>query len=148
MASIRRLTYLTRLTPVTCLFIARGDTRTMSFGFSTVKDEWRDANNRAQRSSAARSVCCHWRRCVPATTASVRNLTIIAKRTETDLAELTDAIAALESGTELTEDQADVLQSVVDRSRPHVDIVEPAPAPAVTPLTVLMKQLDLIAKKL
>jgi HK97 family phage prohead protease len=127
--------------------IQRGDVRTMSFGFSTVKDEWRDANNRTllevrlHEVSAVSGVAAY-----SSTTASVRNLSVIAKRTETDLAELTDAIAALESGTELTDDQANVLQSVVDRSRPHVDIVEPAPAPAVTPLTVLMKQLDLIAK--
>jgi len=129
--------------------IQRGDVRTMSFGFSTVKDEWRDANNRTllevrlHEVSAVSGVAAY-----SSTTASVRNLSVIAKRTETDLAELTDAIAALESGTELTDDQANVLQSVVDRSRPHVDIVEPAPAPAVTPLTVLMKQLDLIAKNL
>ncbi|HSG63099.1 MAG TPA: hypothetical protein VLA24_16870, partial [Pseudomonadales bacterium] len=81
----------------------------------------------------------------PATTASVRNLTIIAKRTDTDVDALTDAISALESGSELTDDQANVLQSVVDRSRPKVDAPD-IESVAVTPLTVLMKQLDLIAK--
>jgi len=128
--------------------IARGDTRTMSFGFSTVKDQWSDANNRVLNEvrlhevSVVTGVAAY-----PATTASVRNLTLIAKRTETDIEALSDAIAALEAG-EMSDDQADVLLSVVDRSRPHADIVEPAPAPEVTPLTVLMKQLDLIAKNL
>jgi hypothetical protein len=75
----------------------------------------------------------------------VRNLQLIASRTATDIEALSDAIAALEAG-EMSNDQADVLLSVVDRSRPHVDIVEPESVAAVTPLTVLMKQLDLIAK--
>lgn len=130
--------------------IARGDVRTMSFGFSTVKDKWQDANNRTlvevrlHEVSAVSGVAAY-----AATTASVRNLTLIAKRTATDLDELTDAIAALEAGTELTDDQANVLLSVVDRSRPAVEaIVDATPESTVTPLSLLMKQLDLIAKNL
>ena len=85
----------------------------------------------------------------PSTSATVRNLSVIAKRTATDLDELTDAIAALESGTELTDDQADVLQSVVDRSRPAVEaVVDATPESTVTPMSLLIKQLDLIAKNL
>jgi HK97 family phage prohead protease len=126
--------------------IQRGDVRTMSFGFSTVKDSWSDANNRTlvevrlHEVSAVSGVAAY-----ASTTASVRNLQLIAKRTATDIEALSDAIAALEAG-EMSNDQADVLLSVVDRSRPHVDIVEPELVAAVTPLTVLMKQLDLIAK--
>ena len=130
--------------------IARGDTRTMSFGFSTVKDEWHDANNRTLKEvrlhevSAVTGVAAY-----PSTSASVRNLTLIAKRTATDLDELTNAIAALEAGTELTDDQADVLLSVVDRSRPQVEaVVDATPESTATPLSLLMKQLDLIAKNL
>ena len=126
--------------------IGRGDTSTMSFGFSTVKDDWADANNRTltevrlHEVSVVTGVAAY-----PQTTASVRNLTIIAKRTDTDVAELTDAIAALESGEQLTEDQAEVLRTVVDRSAPQLDITEDV-APAVTPVSLLIKQLDLIAK--
>lgn len=130
--------------------IARGDTRTMSFGFSTVKDEWHDANNRTLKEvrlhevSAVTGVAAY-----PSTSASVRNLTLIAKRTATDIDELTNAIAALEAGTELTDDQADVLLSVVDRSRPQVEaVVDATPESTATPLSLLMKQLDLIAKNL
>jgi hypothetical protein len=120
----------------------------MSFGFSTVKDQWKDANNRVLNEvrlhevSVVTGVAAY-----PATTASVRNLTVIAKRTEIDVEVLSDAIAALEAG-EMSNDQADVLLSVVDRSRPAVDVVEPEQVAAITPLTVLMKQLDLIAKNL
>jgi len=72
-------------------------------------------------------------------------LSVIAFRTETDVAVLTDAIAALESGEQLTDEQADVLRTVVDRSTPQLVIEEVAPAN--TPVALLMKQLDLIAKK-
>ena len=126
--------------------IQRGDVRTMSFGFSTVKDKWQDANNRTlvevrlHEVSVVSGVAAY-----PATTASVRNLTLIAKRTDTDVSALTDAIAALESGEPLTDDQANVLRVVVDRSAPQ-QLVQELPKPDVTPLTVLMKQLDLIAK--
>jgi HK97 family phage prohead protease len=128
--------------------IQRGDVRTMSFGFSTVKDKWQDANNRTlvevrlHEVSVVSGVAAY-----ESTTASVRNLTLIAKRTSTDIEALSDAIAALEAG-EMSNDQADVLLSVVDRSRPAVDVVEPEHVAAITPLTVLMKQLDLIAKNL
>ena len=125
--------------------IARGDTRTMSFGFSTVRDSWTDNENRVLQEvrlhevSAVTGVAAY-----PQTTASVRNLTIIAKRTETDVEALTDAIAALESGETLTDEQAEVLRTVVDRSSPQLDITEEV-APTTTPISLLMKQLDLIA---
>jgi hypothetical protein len=125
--------------------ISRGDTRTMSFGFSTVKDEWTDANNRVLNEvrlhevSVVTGVAAYSQ-----TTASVRNLSVIAFRTEIDVECLTEAIAALESGEPLTQVQADVLRTVVDRSSPQT-IVEDIPAN--TPIALLMKQLDLIAKQ-
>lgn len=125
--------------------ISRGDTRTMSFGFSTVKDEWTDANNRVLNEvrlhevSVVTGVAAYSQ-----TTASVRNLSVIAFRTEIDVECLTEAIAALESGEQLTDAQADVLRTVVDRSSPQT-IVEDIPAN--TPIALLMKQLDLIAKQ-
>lgn len=129
--------------------IQRGDTRTMSFGFSTVRDSWEDANTRKlleirlHEVSAVTGVAAYSQ-----TTASVRNLTVIAKRTHTDVQALSDAIAALESGV-MSDDQADVLLSVVDRSRPIVDtIIDATPESTATPLSLLIKQLDLIAKNL
>lgn len=141
--------------------IQRGDTRTMSFGFSTVKDEWKDASNRVLKEvrlhevSAVTGVAAY-----PSTSASVRNLSIIAYRSETELSELTDAIAALESGR-LTEAQAQVLTNVVDRlvadisENEQMEAIEKLvsdepvdPENKSTPISLLMKQLDLIAKNL
>jgi len=126
--------------------IARGDVRTMSFGFSTVKDAWsadgqeRTLNEvRLHEVSVVTGVAAY-----PATTASVRNLRALAFRTETDADALADAISALESGAELSDSQADVLLQVVDRSRPAAD---PLPEPTV-PLSILQKQIDLWGKNL
>jgi len=129
--------------------IQRGDVRTMSFGFSTVKDKWQDASTRTLVEVRLHEVSCvSGVAAYPQTTASVRNLSVIAKRTATDIEALSDAIAALEAG-EMSDDQADVLLSVVDRSRPAVEaIVEATPESTVTPMSLLIKQLDLIAKNL
>lgn len=124
--------------------IAANVVRTMSFGFSTVKDNWSaDGNERTLQEvrlhevSVVTGVAAY-----PATTAAVRNLQLIAKRTNTDVDALADAISALESGDGLTDDQASVLQEVVDRSRP-----DKAADPTV-PLSILQKQIDLWGKDL
>ena len=125
--------------------IKRGDVRTMSFGFSTVRDSWSaDGSKRTLHEvrlhevSAITGVAAY-----PQTTASVRNLRVIAHRTATDVDALADAISALEAGTELTDDQADVLRAVVDRSGPVAAVPDPT-----VPISVLLKQLDLAAKSL
>ena len=122
--------------------IKRGDVRTMSFGFSTVRDTW--ANNGEERTllevrlhevSAITGVAAY-----PATTASVRNLRLIARRTATDVDALADAFAALESGAELTDDQAAVIHEAVDRSRPKAE-PEPEPAPDLSEVMALKSYL-------
>jgi hypothetical protein len=106
-----------------------GVVNTMSFGFSTVKDSWSDTGDertlhevRLHEVSVVSGVAAY-----PATTASVRNLRLIAHRTGTDVEALADAISALENGTELTDEQAGVLLEVVDRARPQRPEPEPEP---------------------
>ena len=74
-----------------------------------------------------------------ATTATVRKLQHLATRTATDAEALADAMAALESG-ELTDDQAGLLRSVVDKIVP-----ESVSAPTA-PLSVLSQKLELMLK--
>ena len=128
------------------VLIERGDVSTMSFGFSTVRDSWSD--NGAERTlnevrlhevSVVTSTAAY-----PATTASVRNLRLIARRTATDFDALTDAIAALELG-ELSDDQASLLRTVVDSAAGKLEEV---PAEANVPMGILINKLDLIAKQL
>jgi HK97 family phage prohead protease len=123
--------------------IKRGDVQTMSFGFSTVKDSWSSDGNertleqvRLHEVSVVTGVAAY-----PQTTASVRNLRQIAKRTATDADQLTEAISALESGEILTDEQADLLRTVVDRASGSPEPVEPS-----IPLSVLQKKIDLLAK--
>ena len=128
--------------------ISRGDVRTMSFGFSTVKDAWNaDGSERTLREvrlhevSVVTGVAAY-----PQTSASVRNLTLIAKRTETDAEALADAIGALESGVELDDQQADLLRTVIDRAHGLSEPAEPNEPSA--PLSLLGAKLDLYAKQL
>lgn len=126
--------------------VSRGDIQGMSFGFSTVRDSWSESGNertleevRLHEVSVVTGVPAY-----PQTTASVRNLRVIAKRTDTDADQLADAISALEAG-DLTEDQANILRTVVDRAAGVIDETE---AQSTTPISLLMKQLDLLNKTL
>lgn len=127
--------------------IERGDVRTMSFGFSTVKDAWNDNGTertlrevRLHEVSVVTGVAAY-----PQTSASVRNLRLIAKRTQIDADALTDAIVALEAGETLDDAQADLLRTVVDRAH---GLTETAPVEPVAPLSLLSAKLDLYAKKM
>lgn len=127
--------------------VARGDITGMSFGFSTVRDSWTDDGMertlnevRLHEVSVVTGVPAY-----PQTTASVRNLRLIAKRTATDIDALTDAISALESGDTLTDDQASLLRTVVDRAAGGVE--PPATEPQV-PASVLAMKLDLLQKQM
>ena len=126
----------------TAYHIRRGDITGMSFGFSTVRDSWSEDGNermleevRLHEVSVVSGVPAY-----PSTTASVRNLKIIAHRTDTDADALADAMSAMQSG-ELTDDQADILRTVVDR----MTGAKSEPEPTV-PLSLLQKQIDLLAK--
>jgi uncharacterized protein len=105
----------------------RGDIQGMSFGFSTVKDDW--SNDGAERTLVAARL--HEVSVVtgvpayPATTASVRKLRGLAERTATDVDDLSEAMTALQSG-ELSEDQAALLRTVVDKVAPQPDPITPA----------------------
>jgi len=121
----------------------RGDISGMSFGFSTVKDDW--SEDGAERTLLAAKI--HEVSVVtgvpayPQTTASVRKLMPLAKRTATDVDELNDAMSALQTGT-IDESQAALLRSVVDKIAPQAD--EPVGVPA----SILAAKLSLAEKAL
>ena len=128
------------------VLIQNGTVNTMSFGFSTVRDSWSDDGSertlkevRIHEVSVVTSTAAY-----PATTASVRNLRLIAHRTSTDFDALTDAIAALELG-ELSDDQASLLRTVVDSAAGKLEEI---PVDPTVPMSILVNKLDLIAKQL
>ena len=125
------------------VLMTRGDVDSMSFGFSVPSggDQW--SNDGSRRT--LNEVRIHEVSVVTgfpayeATTATVRKLQHLATRTATDAEALADAMAALESG-ELTDDQAGLLRSVVDKIVP-----ESVSAPTA-PLSVLSQKLELMLK--
>lgn len=132
----------------TSVVVKRGDSNSMSFGFSTVRDEWnsdyterRLIEVRLHEVSVVTGFAAY-----RATTANVRSLARLAFRTEQDVEALADAFTALESGAELTADQASIVLEAVDRSRPKSDPEPTVEDVTAVPVSLLMKQLDLAAK--
>jgi HK97 family phage prohead protease len=125
--------------------VQRGDVSGMSFGFSVVKDDWSD--DYSQRT--IKELRLHEVSVVtgfPAyrqTTAAVRAMPMIAKRSGVDMDALSDAFDALGSGT-LSDDQYALLSEAVDRARPEQPVeVEPeVDLSALQALSDLLKQRD------
>jgi HK97 family phage prohead protease len=116
----------------------------MSFGFSTVKDDWSDDGTERTLLEAKLwevSVVTGTSAYMSSTAAMVRKLTPLAKRTATDVDELSEAMTALQAG-ELSETQAALLRTVVDQVAPNI---EPEPT---TPMSVLAAKLSLAEKAL
>jgi hypothetical protein len=119
----------------------RGDVDAMSFGFSVPPkgDRWSDDG--AQRTLTEirlHEVSVVTFPAYEATTASVRDYSLLASRYDADVDAIADAISALESGN-LNEEQATLLRDLVGKSVPLPDVVEDNS----TSIGLLLKQLDL-----
>lgn len=119
----------------------------MSFGFSVPAggDEWSDDGSTRTLNEIRLhevSVVTGWP-AYPATTAMIRKIDQLAKRTQQNADDLADAISALEAGESLNDTQASLLRNVVDTLAPEPEMMEKEPS---VPLSVLRQQLDLIYK--
>jgi HK97 family phage prohead protease len=124
----------------------RGDVDSMSFGFHVPRggDEWSDDGQRRFLNEIALrevSVVTGFP-AYESTSATIRKAQLLAQRTQTDADALADALTALEAGTELNDDQAELLVGVVERQRVKS---EPAVDPAEM-IGVLKDKLELLAK--
>ena len=125
------------------VLMQRGDVDSMSFGFSVPSggDQW--SNDGGRRT--LNEVRLHEVSIVTgfpayeATTATVRKVQHLATRTATDAEALADAMLALEAG-QLTDDQANLLRSVVDKIGPEME------AQPTVPLSLLSQKLELMLK--
>lgn len=125
--------------------VKRGDVSGQSFGFSVVRDEWsKDYSERRLLEIRLHEVSVVTFPAYRASTVSARSLARLAFRTEQDPEALAEAFEALRAG-EMTADQSALLMDAVDRITPKADEPEPVVAESV-PLSVLQKQLDLMAK--
>lgn len=121
----------------------RGDISGMSFGFSTVRDDWSDDGTertlleaKIYEVSVVTGIPAY-----PQTSAQIRKLIPLAARTATDVDELGAAMSALQSG-ELSDEQAALLRTVVDKVAPQTNI-EPT-----LPINILAAKLSLAEKAL
>ena len=119
-----------------------GNVSGMSFGFSVVKDKWNDDYSertihelRLHEVSVVTGFPAYRQ-----TTAAVRALPILAKRTGVDIDALAEAFDALSEGA-LSDDQAALLADAVDRARPER---APEPEPDLSALQALS---DLLKKR-
>ena len=100
------------------IMMRRGDVDSMSFGFSVPRngDSWND--DQSQRT--LKEVRLHEVSIVTsfpayaATTAQVRTIDILAKRAGCEVDSIADAIRSIESGSELTREQREVIAGLVD----------------------------------
>ena len=129
--------------------VKRGDSSGMSFGFSVVKDEW-SADYSQRRLIEVRlhevSVVTGFP-AYKSTTATVRSLARLAHRTQQDVEMLADAVMALESGSELSDEQYGVIVEAADRSRAKA-VTEDPPAPEADLVSLLTQKLSLLEKSL
>lgn len=127
------------------VLLRRGDVDSMSFGFSVPRggDEWsQDGQRRFLNEVRLHEVSVVSNPAYQETSATIRKAQLLAQRTQTDADALADALTALESGGQLSDDQASLLVDVVERQRAKT---EPQENPADL-LNVLRDKLELLAK--
>jgi len=105
--------------------IKRGDVDSMSFGFSVPKggDEWVSENERVLNSVRLfeTSIVAFPAYTQTAGSTAVRGLDKIAKRANVDADALADAMLKIESGLDLSDEEAHLLTQVVDTLSPKAE---------------------------
>jgi len=106
----------------TAELIRTGLVDSMSFGFSVIKDTWDDTGTNRTLNAVRIHECSIVS--FPAYqgtagTVSMRGLDRVAQRASVDVDELADALLKIESGDELSSDEAALLSRVVDELKPE-----------------------------
>jgi HK97 family phage prohead protease len=128
------------------VLMKRGDVHSMSFGFTV--PEGGDSWNSKGTIRELREIRLHEVSIVTgfpayaATTASVRTLETLSKRTLVDADKIADVLLKLESGETLPNSEANLLVEIVDKLRDQKEQVEED----ITNLDLKRKELDLLFK--
>jgi HK97 family phage prohead protease len=129
--------------------LRRQDLSSMSFGFSVIKDSWsQDGTERSLKSVRLFETSIVAFPAYQATEASVRSYDALATRANVDADELADAILKLEEGEDLSDTEAELLKSVVEKLTPESSKTEGSVIEDESNnLELKRKQLELILKR-
>jgi len=134
------------------ILMQRGDVTSMSFGFTVPSggDKWVDDGTRRLNEVRLHEVSVVTGfPAYEATSAQVRTIEMLAKRTNLDADALAQALTLLENGQELADEQASIITAAVERLRPSTTLEDDSTSGNVsTPLSILSKQLDLMSKSI
>lgn len=133
------------------VLMQRGDVTSMSFGFSVPSggDNWVDGNTRRLNEVRLHEVSVVTGfPAYEATSAQVRTIEQLAKRTNLDADALAQALTLLENGQELGDDHAALITSAVERLRPVAPTADTQESNNALDIGILAKQLDLALKSI
>jgi hypothetical protein len=133
----------------TAELIRRGDVDSMSFGFSVIRDSWDESGNER----TLHSVRIHEASIVAfpayrgtAGTTSVRGLDKIAQRANVDADELADALLKIETGDDLSTDEAELLSRVIKELAPEDEVAGTDNVGDLGLLALKKKKLELLER--
>jgi HK97 family phage prohead protease len=133
----------------TAELIRRGDVDSMSFGFSVIRDSWDESGNER----TLHSVRIHEASIVAfpayrgtAGTTSVRGLDKIAQRANVDADELADALLKIETGDDLSTDEAELLSRVIKELAPEDEVAGTDSVGDLGLLALKKKKLELLER--
>jgi uncharacterized protein len=133
------------------VLVQRGDVNAMSFGFSVPAggDSWNaDGTERTLKSVRIFevSVVAYPAYQQTAGTATVRSYDAVAKRAEVDADQLADAMLAIEDGKDLSLEQSELLNTVIQRLTPQEEVEDNSEE--LTALELKKMKLNLLMKRL
>jgi hypothetical protein len=121
----------------------------MSFGFNVIKDSWNsEGTERRLKSVRLFEVSAVVWPAYSSTEAAVRGLDLVAQRSGVDADALADTLLKIEEGSDLTDEQAELMKSVIDNLAPRSEVPAEEPAPESSLLALKQLQLDLLLKRI
>ena len=131
------------------VLLADGIVRKMSFGFNVIKDSWNsEGTERRLKSVRLFEVSAVVWPAYSSTEAAVRGLDLVAQRSGVDADALADTLLKIEEGSDLTDEQAELMKSVIDNLAPRSEVPAEEPAPESSLLALKQLQLDLLLKRI
>lgn len=131
----------------TAELIRTGIIDSMSFGFNVIKDSWNPEGNERTLHQVRLfevSIVAFPAYSSTAGTTTVRSLEKLAKRAEVDMTELEAALLKLESGEDLDEAARDLLNEVINKVSPAVEVEDETVTGDMALLALKKKKLQLL----